>query len=86
MMMRQFEVPGYAALSDTGFVFLGNTGETFNMNELAKEIYEQIKLHKNSDEIFNFVLENYEVDRQTFERDFEDYINRLLSFGLLKEI
>ena len=85
-MMRQFEVPGYAAVSDTGFVFLGNTGETFNMNELAKEIYEQIKLHKNNDEIFSFVLENYEVDRQTFERDFEDYINRLLSFGLLKEI
>lgn len=84
--MRQFEVPGYAAVSDTGFVFLGNTGETFNMNELAKEIYEQIKLRKNNDEIFAFVLENYEVDRQTFERDFEDYINRLLSFGLVKEL
>ncbi len=85
-MMRQFEVPGYAAVSDTGFVFLGNTGETFNMNELAKEIYEQFRLHKNTDEVFNHVLENYEVDRQTFERDFEDYINRLLSFGLVKEL
>ncbi len=84
--MRQFEVPGYAAVSDTGFVFLGNTGETFNMNEVAKEIYEMIRRNHNTDEIFSHILESYEVDKQTFERDFEDYINRLLSFGLVKEI
>lgn len=84
--MRQFEVPGYAAVSDTGFVFLGNTGETFNMNEIAKEIYEMIHRNHNTDEIFTYILQNYEVDNQTFERDFEDYINRLLSFGLVKEI
>lgn len=84
--MRQFEVPAYAAVSDTGFVFLGNSGETFNLNEIGKEIFDLLRLKRNTEEVFKEILENYEVDKQTFERDFEDFINRLLSYGLIKEI
>lgn len=84
--MRQFEVPAYAAVSDTGFIFLGNSGETFNLNEIGKEIFDLIRLKRDTGEVFKEILENYEVDRQTFERDFEDFINRLLSYGLIKEI
>ncbi|MBK7867516.1 MAG: PqqD family protein [Ignavibacteriales bacterium] len=84
--MRQFEVPAYAAVSDTGFIFLGNSGETFNLNEIGKEIFDLIRLKMNTEEVFKEILDNYEVDRQTFERDFEDFINRLLSYGLIKEI
>jgi len=84
--MRQFEVPAYAAVSDTGFIFLGNSGETFNLNEIGKEIFDLIRLKRDTGEVFKEMLENYEVDRQTFERDFEDFINRLLSYGLIKEI
>ncbi|KAB2907966.1 MAG: PqqD family protein [Ignavibacteriales bacterium] len=83
--MKIFEVPGYAAISETGFIFLGNTGETFNLNEIGKEIYELIKKKKPYDEIVSEIMNNYDSDQLTVERDLDDFINQLKSFGLVTE-
>ena len=72
------------ALSESGFVFNPNTGESFTINSTGQQIIEQIREGKNYDEIKDFFLENYETDESIFEKDFEDFKHMLTSFQMLE--
>ncbi|MEI7595402.1 MAG: PqqD family protein [Bacteroidota bacterium] len=72
------------ALSDTGFVFNPTSGESFNVNPLGVEIITLMKEDKDFQEIKNTVLEKYEIDDITFEKDYTDFMSLLSQYDLLE--
>ena len=81
--MAQYVVTESLAVSDSGFLFLSSTGETFTLNEIGKEIFKLLQSGNDSQSIEEKVLSQYDVDRTTFERDFDDFLNQLNSFKLI---
>ncbi|MCS7053153.1 MAG: PqqD family protein [Ignavibacterium sp.] len=84
--MKAYSIPENIAISDSGFIFLPTTGETFTLNETGKTIFKYFQQKRNLDEIINSLLDEYEIDRLTLERDLEDFILRLKSLNLLVEL
>jgi hypothetical protein len=73
------------ALSDSGFIFNPSTGESFSVNPIGVEIIKMLKEGKEKDDIKKMILEKYQADDATFERDYYDFIN-ILNHYLLTEI
>lgn len=72
------------ALSESGFIFNPNTGESFNINPMGHQILELLRQEKDFEEIRSEVLDGYDVDRDIFEKDFEDFINLLENYQILE--
>lgn len=72
------------AISESGFVLNTASGESFSTNPIGVEILNLLKEELPFDEIAKVVMEKYEVDFNTFEKDFADFKN-LLSFYHLVE-
>jgi type IV secretory pathway TraG/TraD family ATPase VirD4 len=70
------------AISDSGFVFDPTTGESYSLNPLGVEILTLLKDGDDQKEITNFVLQKYEVDSDTFENNYYDFLNMLKQFNL----
>jgi hypothetical protein len=84
--MNTFNIPPNVAVSDTGFVFLPTTGETFTLNEIGKEIFKQLQQGKSYDEIVETILSYYDIDKHSFERDFNDFVMQLKNYSLAVEL
>lgn len=72
------------ALSESGFIFNASTGESFSVNPLGGEIIRLLQGGKEKEEIKGIILEKYNTDEGTFERDYYDFVN-LLNHYLLTE-
>jgi hypothetical protein len=70
------------ALSDSGFVFNPSTGDSFSTNPIGLEIIKMLKEEKPDEEIKKYVLNTYNTDEATFEKDYYDYINMLVKIKL----
>jgi hypothetical protein len=73
------------ALSDSGFIFNPSTGESFSVNPIGVEILKMLKEGKDKDAIKEVILDKYQTDDATFERDFYDFVN-ILNHYLLTEV
>ena len=73
------------AISETGFIFNPSSGESFSVNYIGADIITQLKDGKTYEEIRTSVLEKYETDEDTFEKDYYDYITLLKGYGLIEE-
>jgi hypothetical protein len=71
------------AISESGFVFDPDSGDSYSMNPIGLEILSMMKEGKEQGDIFNFVLKKYDVERDTFENNYYDFINTLRQFNLL---
>jgi hypothetical protein len=71
------------AISETGFVFDPNSGDSFTLNNIGKEILEQFQSGKSKTDISYVILNKYDVDEYTFERNYEDFIGMLNHHNLL---
>lgn len=60
-------------ISDNGFVFNSKTGDSFTLNPLGLELMKQIAEDKDFESIRDEMLEKYDVDDLTIERDFYDF-------------
>ena len=78
MMMIKKDV----AVSDSGFVFNPATGESFSVNPIGTEIIRMIKENKSSQEIVDFVIDHYQTDSVTIDKDFNDFIEMLNLYSL----
>lgn len=83
--MSQLKIQENLAISDSGFLFFPTTGETFTVNELGKEIIQSLKEGKTSEKIVESILEKFDVDRETAERDLEDFLSQLKNYDLARE-
>ncbi|MCX8056792.1 MAG: PqqD family protein [Ignavibacteria bacterium] len=73
------------ALSESGFAFNGSTGDSFILNETALFILSKIKSNLSKEEILNSLIEEYDVNPITAEKDLLDFFNQLKIFDLLED-
>ncbi|UCG28056.1 MAG: PqqD family protein [Bacteroidales bacterium] len=73
------------AISESGFIFDPNTGESFSINPIGAEIIGIMKLGKSTDEIQSSILDKYDVDAASFEKYYYDFLNMLKQYNLVEE-
>jgi len=74
------------SISENGFVFNPTTGESFSVNPIGVEIINMLKLKKAEADIKKQLIEKFNTDKDTIEKDFYDFIQMLKSFNLLENI
>jgi len=67
------------ATNEFGFVFNPATGDSYSSNPIAAEIIQLMKENYSLNEIKKILLDKYEVDKMTIEKDVDEFV------GLLKE-
>ena len=65
------------ALSDTGFVFNPSTGDSFSVNPIGLEILRLLKDQNSEEEIKKHLLQTYQIDAETIEKDYYDFVKGL---------
>ena len=73
------------AISESGFIFDPNTGDSFNLNQIAREIISLMAQGKSDKEISDAILDKYDVDETIFEQNLFDFKAMLMYFRLIKE-
>lgn len=72
------------AISDEGFLFNPATGDSFSTNGIGVEIISKLKKDFSEKEIIDSICSEYDVDRNLFERDFDDFAAVLKEYGILE--
>ncbi|MEI8201626.1 MAG: PqqD family protein [Bacteroidota bacterium] len=72
------------AISDNGFVFNPNTGESFSVNQLGVDIINLLKNDESLDKITEEIINKYTVDEATAEKDLSDFISLLQHHSLIE--
>lgn len=70
-------------------VALGQASKIFNgiikLNDSAKFIWDKLAVGAEKEDVVNALLEEYEgVDRETAERDFDNFVNELKGANILE--
>lgn len=73
------------AVSDTGFIFNPDTGESFTANPIGLEVLEMLKEGLDFDTLRNNILDKYNAESDIVERDFKDFIGMLKQFNLIEQ-
>ena len=73
------------AVSETGFLFDPNTGESYNLNKTGQLIIKLLSDEKNENEIMQVVLERYDVESHVFQRYMDDFMMMLNQFSLIEK-
>lgn len=60
-------------ISDNGFIFNSKTGDSFNLNPLGLELIKKIAADQDFESIRNEILEKYDVDDLTVEKDYYEF-------------
>jgi transcription elongation factor GreA-like protein len=71
------------AVSDTGFIFNPDTGESYTVNPIGASIIKQMQQGKAVDEITGALEKSYDIDLNTLEKDTEDFLGLLKNFSLI---
>ncbi len=71
------------ALSESGFVFLPTTGETFTVNEQGRAVILGLQDGKTTDQIIASLAEDYDAEPNNIRRDFDDFMLQLRNYQLL---
>ncbi|WP_340111522.1 PqqD family protein [Maribellus mangrovi] len=67
------KITGEIKISDNGFVFNSRTGDSFNLNPFGLELMKYIEAENDFDQIKAQILEKYDIDDLSFEKDFYDF-------------
>lgn len=73
------------AVSESGFVFNPNTGESFSTNPIGLEIVMLLKEPHKLEDILDFICSKYLASEFTVEKDVDDFIHLLTRFDLLEQ-
>lgn len=73
------------AVSETGFLFDPNTGESYNLNNTGQLIIKLLADEKSENEIMQVVLERYDVESHVFQRYMDDFMMMLNQFSLIEK-
>jgi len=83
--MNQLTITPDLAISETGFLFLSSTGETFTVNELGKRILKSLQEGLSQETIVRVITEEFDVDLADAQRDFLDFVGLLKNLRLVAE-
>ncbi len=84
--MSNYKAAENLAISETGFLFLPGTGETYTSNEIGKTIIQLLQKGESQEKIIEKITNEYDVEPNTFEKDLADFINQLTQFNLVSEV
>ncbi len=73
------------ATSEAGFIFNPGSGDSFSSNPIGSDILSYLKEDKSRQEIIELICAKYEVEKNQFEKDLEDFISQLRDHNLLDE-
>lgn len=73
------------AVSDTGYIFNPNNGDSFSCNGVGADILAMLKDGLEAAEIISYITEKYDVTPRTVERDLEDFLQQLQDAYLVNE-
>jgi len=71
------------AISENGFIFNPLTGDSFSVNETGVFILQKLKDGENEETIIRNLIDEYELDTSTAEKDFNDFLSMLQSYQLI---
>lgn len=71
------------ATNEFGFIFNPATGDSFSSNPIAAEIIQMMKDNLSVIDIKKSLLEKYDVDRATVEKDMDEFMTLLKENNLL---
>lgn len=72
------------ATSQEGFVFNPGTGDSFSTNPIGTEIISLLKEDKSLSIIIDAVCGKYDVDKNQFEKDLDDFVAQLKESAILE--
>lgn len=72
------------AVSENGFIFNPATGDSFSVNSVGLDIINLIREGKSETEIVNAIVDRYQVDSSTAEKDLMDFANVLANHQLIE--
>lgn len=55
----------------------------FTLTESAVTAFKAIQSGKNRDEIVDAILEEFDIDRQTAQKDVDDFLTELKNYGII---
>jgi len=84
--MDKYRVSSNLAISENGFMFFPATGDSFTLNEIGSNIVNMLKSDKTREEIIETIIEEYDIDKHSAERDITDFIAQLINFNLAEEL
>jgi len=85
LLLPTMNIKKNIAVSDSGFIFNPNNGDSFTLNPIGLKIFQLIKEGKSESEIKEVVLEEYNVDAITLEKDIYDFSKSLVRYKLAHE-
>lgn len=62
------------------------TGDYFGLNEVGTDFFKLVDGEKNMDEITEELLNLYEVEKDTLQRDLEELTGKMLEKGILVKV
>jgi hypothetical protein len=72
------------ATSEEGFVFNPGTGDSFSTNPIGTEIISLLKEDKTLSEISGVICAKYDVEKNQFEKDLDDFVAQLKESAILQ--
>ena len=82
---KDMKIKKNIAISETGFAFDPNSGDSFSLNPIATEIFDLLKSGNSEKEINTHVLDKYEIDEFTFQRNYDDFIQMLGHYNFIED-
>ncbi|MEI7963573.1 MAG: PqqD family protein [Chitinophagaceae bacterium] len=73
------------ATNEFGFIFNPSTGDSFSSNPIAAEIIQLMKETKSVNDIKKILLDKYETDKMTIEKDVDEFVGALKENNLLNK-
>jgi len=72
------------AISDSGFLLNPSTGESFTLNPVGIKVLNMIKSGDEYSEIEKEIMEEYDVSRSMFDKDYQDFLGLMQQYNLLE--
>ncbi len=70
-------------IDENDIAFHPSTGNSYQLNEIAKEIINFLKEGKDKDTIIEEIAREYKKDKKEVYIDVSDFLNKLKIYGLL---
>ena len=78
------KVKKHIAISDSGVIYNGATGDSFSVNPIAAEILDLVKKDQSEDKIRSILLDKYDIIPERLEGDLYDFFAHLRQLNLLE--
>ena len=73
------------AISASGLIFNPETGESFTVNPMGAEIINFLKQGDDREAVAAKIIDRYNIDKTSFEKDFEDFTALLQNYLLIED-